>query len=138
MVDPAHGPTGGQRHHMGTRVEQQAEVLGEAQVVAGGQAGGAQWRVYYHDVFAGVDKRSFALIEAEQVALAVGGGHLAAVVEEHRGIEDAAVRCLLQERSRVQPDAVFSGDSGHGGGELAVEGLRGAEGFVEFEGPGGP
>ncbi|GAA3054837.1 hypothetical protein GCM10020000_41280 [Streptomyces olivoverticillatus] len=138
VVAALRGPARGDDEDLGALVDQGAEELGEAQVVAGGQAQ-RRLRQPYGDRFgARAHHDGLALVEAEAVDLAVGAHEIARGREDQGGVVERALGVPFADRAGVQPDARVPRGVRHGLGRGSVQRLRlGGEGLVG-EGPDRP
>ena len=108
MRDPFGRPRRGHHQRQRTTVEQPAEHLGEAQVVARRDA----QPVVHDDVGARRHQLGLALTEAEEVDLAVGREHAAVGAEQDGGVEHPPGVVALHERAHVHHRAEVGGRSG--------------------------
>lgn len=118
------GPAGREDEGLGAGVDEPAEELGEAEVVAGGDAEGGLRQTDRHQFGARAHQYGLALVEAEAVDLAVGGGQVAGGGEDEGGVVERAVGVPFGDRPGVQPGARVARRLRHDLERRPFEGLR--------------
>jgi hypothetical protein len=94
-------PGGAEHEQLGAAVEQGPEQFGEAQVVAGGDAGAGPGQVDRDQLGPGRKFRRLALAEPEPVQFSIVGDKLARWAQCDRGVVEPPVRSALDDRAGV-------------------------------------